>query len=53
MALFGAFMGMVICGRLIRLSRARPNPDYIAHRGACIGCARCFDYCPAESESKA
>lgn len=47
-ACFGAFMGLVICGRLIRLSAIRKRMDYEIDRGACVSCARCFAYCPVE-----
>lgn len=45
---FGAFMGLVVCGRLIRLSVVRKSKDYEADRAACLSCARCFVYCPVE-----
>jgi len=49
-AWFGAFMGLVICGKLIRLSIIRKSSDYEADRGACLSCARCFAYCPVEDK---
>jgi polyferredoxin len=51
-AWFGGFMGLVVCGKLIRLSVIRKNTDYEADRGACLSCARCFDYCPVEKKNK-
>jgi ferredoxin len=49
--LFGAFMGLVVSGRLIRLSVVRKRTDYEADRAACLSCARCFKYCPVEKKS--
>lgn len=46
--LFGAWVGLVIGGKLISLSLRRTRTDYEPDRGACFGCARCFDYCPQE-----
>jgi ferredoxin len=48
-AWFGGFIGLVICGKLIRLSVIRKSRDYEADRGACLSCARCFAYCPVEA----
>lgn len=47
-ALFGLFMGLVVSGKLIRLSVLRKSEDYTVDRGACVTCARCFAYCPVE-----
>ncbi len=52
-ACFGAFMGLVLCGKLIRLSIVRSNKDYVVDRGACLSCARCFAYCPVEKSHAA
>jgi ferredoxin len=49
-ALFGAFLGLAFCGRIIRLSVIRRNRDYVPDRGACLSCARCFAYCPVGKE---
>jgi len=46
--LFGAWVGLVIGAKLISLSLRRTRTDYEPDRGACYGCARCFDYCPQE-----
>jgi ferredoxin len=45
---FGGFMGLAFCGRLIRLSVIRKSAAYETDRGACLSCGRCFDYCPVE-----
>lgn len=52
-ALFGAFMGLAVCGRLIRLSIIRKTGDYEPDRGACVSCARCLAYCPVEKDDEA
>ena len=52
-AWFGAFMGLALCGRLLRLSVIRRSKDYETDRGACVSCARCFAYCPVEREDAA
>lgn len=52
-ALYGAFMGLAVCGRLLRLSVIRTTRDYEADRGACVSCARCFAYCPVEKKDAA
>ncbi len=52
-ALFGGFMGLVICGKLIRLTVIRASADYVTDRGSCLSCARCFNYCPVERPAAA
>ncbi|HNR33790.1 MAG TPA: 4Fe-4S binding protein [Candidatus Hydrogenedentes bacterium] len=52
-ALFGGFMGLALCGRLIRLSVIRTTNDYEPDRAACVSCARCFAYCPVEKKDAA
>jgi len=47
---FGAFLGLVVSGRLLRLSVVRQRKDYEADRASCLSCARCFDYCPVEKK---
>ena len=46
--LLGAFMGFVICFKLIGLSVVRKREDYEPDRGACVSCGRCYAYCPVE-----
>ncbi len=48
--LLGAFVGLVICLKLIFLAISRRRSDYEVNRGTCISCARCFAYCPVEHE---
>lgn len=47
-AALGVFLGLALCARLYRLSVLRHEHDYIADKGACLSCARCFKYCPVE-----
>jgi ferredoxin len=45
---FGGWTGLVIGLGLIGLSVRRHRTDYEPDRGACLACARCFEYCPNE-----
>ena len=38
----------VVGAKLISLSLRRTRTDYEPDRGACVGCARCFEFCPNE-----
>ncbi|HQE82635.1 MAG TPA: 4Fe-4S binding protein [Candidatus Hydrogenedentes bacterium] len=51
--LLGAFLGVVIAGKLVGLSIARRREDYETDRQACVSCARCFPYCPVEKDDVA
>jgi ferredoxin len=46
--IFGAWIGLVIAGKLISLSLHRRRTDYEPDRGECFACARCFEFCPNE-----
>jgi ferredoxin len=46
--LFGLWVGLVIGVKLVNLSVRRKRTDYEPDQGACLGCARCFEYCPDE-----
>jgi polyferredoxin len=46
--LFGGWAGLVIGAKLIGLSLRQARTDYEPDRGACIGCGRCYLYCPNE-----
>ena len=50
--LVGAFIGLVIVGKAVRLSVWRRRPDYEANRAACLACARCYVYCPMEHQRR-
>jgi NosR/NirI family nitrous oxide reductase transcriptional regulator len=45
---FGGWVGLVIGWKLLGLSLRRTRTDYEPDRGACLACARCFEYCPNE-----
>jgi polyferredoxin len=47
-ALLGAFLGLIICFKLIKLSEIRKEEDYVPDKGACVSCGRCYTYCPVE-----
>lgn len=42
----GALIGLVIGLSLINLSLKRSRPQYEIDHAACVACARCFSYCP-------
>ncbi|UCD50001.1 MAG: 4Fe-4S binding protein, partial [Phycisphaerales bacterium] len=46
--IFGAFVGFVVGIKLIGLSVWRQRTDYEASRASCLGCGRCYKYCPRE-----
>jgi len=48
--LFGAFLALSFCGRLVHISLHRTEPDYKADRSLCMSCARCFLSCPKERD---
>jgi ferredoxin len=50
--LLGAFLGLVVAGRLLRLSVFRRRQDYEANRAGCYACGRCFATCPIELERR-
>jgi NosR/NirI family transcriptional regulator, nitrous oxide reductase regulator len=43
--ILGAFIGLVICCKLLALSIQRKRTDYEPDRGDCYSCARCSDAC--------
>ena len=44
--ILGAFLGMVLMGKLISLSIRGRRKDYEADRMKCLCCGRCYRYCP-------
>jgi len=50
--LLGAFLGLAVAGRLLRLSVFRRRRDYEANRAGCYACGRCFSACPIELERR-
>ena len=49
-ALFGAFLGLVIGGKLLSLAVQRRREGYEADRASCFACGRCYSYCPIERQ---
>ncbi len=48
--ILGIFIGLVIGFTLWNTSIYRYRKDYTPHRGHCLSCARCVDYCPVKPE---
>ena len=48
--ILGAFLGMVLVGKLILLSIRGERKDYEADRMKCISCGRCYKFCPVGKE---
>lgn len=46
--LLGAYLGLVVVGRLIRLSRWRRRTECRPDPASCLECGRCFAYCPQQ-----
>jgi len=44
----GAFFGLVVGLKLIRLCIRWQRTDYLPDRAGCLACGRCFEYCPRE-----
>ena len=44
--IIGAFFGLVIALTLINLSTKRTRKTYEINNANCVGCGRCFKYCP-------
>jgi ferredoxin len=44
----GGFLGLMVAIRLVALSRRSDRKDYVADRGECLSCGRCFAHCPRE-----
>jgi NosR/NirI family nitrous oxide reductase transcriptional regulator len=49
-ALFGAFLGLVVGGKLLSLAVQRRRDGYEAERASCFACGRCYSYCPKERQ---
>jgi ferredoxin len=50
--LLGAYLGIVIGGTLIRQSRQVKRDVYDADPVSCVGCARCYGYCPKDKPTE-
>lgn len=46
MMLVGAFLGVAVGCRLVRVSLRRTRTDYVPDRGECLSCGRCMPTCP-------
>ena len=46
--LLGAWVGLVVGGKLVSLAVRRARADHEPDRSKCISCGRCFGYCPRE-----
>jgi polyferredoxin len=44
----GAFVGLLIAGRLLGASVRRRHDAYLPDRGRCLSCGRCFRSCPQD-----
>jgi ferredoxin len=44
----GGFLGLVIGMTLLNTVVFRKRQDYVPHKGNCLSCGRCMDYCPVE-----
>jgi NosR/NirI family transcriptional regulator, nitrous oxide reductase regulator len=49
-ALFGAFLGLIVGGKLLSLAVQRRRDGYEADRAGCFACGRCYSYCPIERQ---
>jgi NosR/NirI family transcriptional regulator, nitrous oxide reductase regulator len=46
--LLGAFIGLVIGGKLVALASPQKRSIYEPDRATCLACGRCYSYCPKE-----
>jgi ferredoxin len=46
----GGFLGLVIGMTLLNTVVFRKRQDYLPHKGNCLSCGRCMDYCPVEKK---
>lgn len=46
--LLGAFIGLVVGGKLLSLAKPQPRSIYEPDRATCLACGRCYSYCPKE-----
>ena len=44
----GGFIGLVIGMTLLNTVVFRKRQDYVPHKGNCLSCGRCMDFCPVE-----
>jgi polyferredoxin len=46
--IMGGFLGLVIGMTLLNTVVFRKRQDYVVHKGNCLSCGRCMDYCPVK-----
>jgi NosR/NirI family transcriptional regulator, nitrous oxide reductase regulator len=46
--IMGGFLGLMLGLMLLSLTRFYHRTDYVPHRGNCLSCGRCMDYCPVD-----
>jgi ferredoxin len=46
--ILGGFLGLILAINLLGLTRFYHRSDYEPHKGHCLSCGRCMDYCPVE-----
>ena len=46
--LLGAFLGLVVAFKLLRMSIVRNQRDYEVNKPTCYSCARCCPTCPSD-----
>jgi NosR/NirI family transcriptional regulator, nitrous oxide reductase regulator len=49
-SLFGAFLGLIVGGKLLSLAVQRRRDDFEPDRAGCFACGRCYAYCPKERQ---
>lgn len=52
-AWLGGFMALIICLKMVELSRVPKRQVYTPHKETCFSCGRCYPYCPVESKPAA
>ncbi len=50
--IMGGFLGLVIGMTLLNTVVFRKRQDYVVHKGNCVSCGRCMDYCPVKKDNK-
>ncbi len=48
----GLFLGLSLGIALLSTSLRERRTEYLPHRGRCVSCARCFEYCPVKAENR-
>ncbi len=48
--IMGGFLGLVVGLTLLNTVVFRKRQEYVPHKGNCVSCGRCMDYCPVRKE---